>query len=87
MIVDENGQPLRAIHECWSDGEADVIISCLRAHGITAHANSEVPHNILPLAVDGLGKIQVLVAEEDVEQASFILRERVDFDGAGQEEK
>jgi hypothetical protein len=76
MILDENGQPMRVVHECWNDGEADVIVSCLGAHGIPARVNSEVPHNVLPLAVDGLGKVEVLVDEEDVEEAAFILRAR-----------
>lgn len=76
MIFDDTGRPLVAIYECWSDGEADVIVSCLGAHGIPARVNSEVPHDVLPLAVDGLGKVEVLVAEEDVEEAAFILRTR-----------
>jgi hypothetical protein len=79
MILDENGQPMCVIYECWSDGEADVIVSCLGAHGIPARVNSEVPHNVLPLAVDGLGKVEVLVAEEDVEEAAFILRTRAGY--------
>ncbi|GMV90471.1 MAG: hypothetical protein AMXMBFR82_02490 [Candidatus Hydrogenedentota bacterium] len=84
MIFDDTGRPLVAIYECWSDHEADVIVSCLGAHGIGARTNSEVPHNVLPLAVDGLGKVEILVAEEDVEEATFILRER---SGSGVDEE
>ncbi len=44
--------------------------------GNAARTNSEMPHSVLPLAVDGLGKVEILVAEEDVEEATFVLRER-----------
>lgn len=76
MLLDDLGRPLVPVHECWNDSEADVVISCLGAHGIQAWANSEVPHSVLPLNIDGLGKVQVMVTEEDAEAADVILRER-----------
>lgn len=76
MIFDEDGARMVPVHECWSDGEAQIVISCLRAHGIEAIANSEIPHDILPIYVDGLGKLQVLVRQDDFEDATFILQTR-----------
>lgn len=79
---------MHPVHECWSDVEADVVVSCLGAHGIVARANSEVPHSVLPITIDGLGKVQVLVSVEDVEQAQYILRERAQFgEGDAEEEE
>lgn len=79
MIDDETGRPFVTIHECWGDQEADIIVSCLGAHGINARTNTEIAHSLFPLAVDGLGKVEILVTEDDVKAASFILRERAEF--------
>ena len=87
MLLDDLGRPLVPVHECWNDSEADVVISCLSAHGIQAWANSEVPHSVLPLNIDGLGKVQVMVPEEDAEAADAILRERQGADSAEADEE
>lgn len=76
MTIDVSGRPFVAIHECWGDHEADVIISCLGAHDIVARTNTRIAHSLFPFAVDGLGKVEILVAEDDAEEAAFILRER-----------
>ncbi|MCP4643842.1 MAG: hypothetical protein GY851_25595 [bacterium] len=74
MILDDDGHPLVPIHECWTDSEAEIVVAALRAHGVTAVANSEVPHSILPLTVDGLGKIQILVTSDVEAEACQILQ-------------
>ena len=76
MIFDSEGRPLTVVHRCWNDSEAEVVIALLRAHGIEAHANSEVPHTVLPITADGLGEVAVLVREEDVEAAAQIIVEQ-----------
>ncbi len=86
MIIDKSGRPYVTIYECWSDHEADVIVSCLGAHDIVARTNSELPHSVFPLAVDGLGKVEILVAEDDVKEATFIVRERANHGGGAEEE-
>lgn len=76
MILDEDGRPMVSVHQCWTDGEAEVLLSVLREHNIEGRANSEVPHNIMPLTVDGLGKIDIYVPEDDAEAARAALAER-----------
>lgn len=75
MFLDNDGHPLAPVHQCWNDSEAEVVIALLRAHGIEARANSEVPHAILPIIADGLGEVAVLVREEDRETAEQLLAE------------
>jgi hypothetical protein len=79
MIFDADGVAMVPVHECWSDAEAQIVISCLRAHGIEAVANSEIPHEVLPIYVNGLGKLQVLVRAGDVQEAIYILRTREEW--------
>jgi hypothetical protein len=79
-FLDENGRPLIAVFTCWNDSEADIVVSLLGAHDIQAMANSDVPHSVLPLTMDGLGKIQVLVSEDDAEQARALLAEAVNLE-------
>ena len=79
-FLDENGRPLVEVFTCWNDSEADIVISLLGAHDIQAMANSEVPHSVLPLTMDGLGKIQVLVAEADAEEARTLLADAVNLE-------
>ncbi len=68
--------PVAPVHECYDDGEAEVVIALLRDHGIEAFANSEVPHSVLPITTDGLGKVTVLVHEDFAEKARSIIDER-----------
>jgi hypothetical protein len=84
-MYDESGRPFVTIHECWGDHAADVIVSCLAAHGIATRTNTEIAHSLFPLAVDGLGKVEILVAEDDVKAASFILREQAGYGGVVEE--
>lgn len=78
MILDENERPMIAVHECWSDDEANIIVSVLRDGGIDAIVNSEVPHNVLPIKTAGLGKVNVLVREVEIEQARKIIADHIE---------
>ncbi len=73
MILDQNGRPMAPVHVCWSDSEAEIVVSVLRDYGIEALINSEVPHSVLPFTANGLGKVTVLVAEDVAAEASRIL--------------
>ena len=64
------------VHECYDDGEAEVVIALLRDHGIEGYANSEVPHSVLPITADGLGKVTVLVDQDFAEKARSIIAEQ-----------
>jgi hypothetical protein len=75
MILDENGRPLVAVFSCYSDAEAALAVSFLDAYGIVAQVNSEVPHSVLPVTVGKLGRVRVLVSEDDAEAALGLLEE------------
>ena len=75
MAEHEGARPVVAVHECYNDGEAEVVIALLREYGIEGIANSEVPHSVLPLTADGLGKVRVLVDEDVAEKALTIISE------------
>ena len=65
-----------SLHECYDDGEAEVVIALLRDRGIEGFANSEVPHSVLPITANGLGKVTVLVDEDLAEEAQSIIAEQ-----------
>ena len=64
-----------AVHECYDDGEAEVVSALLSDYGIEGIANSEVPHSVLPITADGLGKVSVLVDKDTGEEARSIISE------------
>lgn len=78
MDEEQDVHSMTVVHRCWNDGEADIVISFLRAHGIEATANSEIPHTILPLVADGLGEVQIQVRLNDAEAAMELLRDQLD---------
>ena len=69
---DEN-RTVVPVHECYDDGEAEVVIALLRGNDIEGFANSDVPHSVLPITADGLGKVQVLVNAQIAEKARAII--------------
>lgn len=75
MILDENERPMVAVHECYSDEEAEVILSVLRDGGIEGCLNSDVPHSVLPIDGGGLGRVEVLVSEDDADEARQVIEE------------
>jgi hypothetical protein len=62
----------------WSDTEAELIVGLLRSHGIYAWTASDVPHNLYPLTVDGLGEVRIMVSSDDVEEGAALLAEYAD---------
>ncbi len=72
------------VHVCWSDTEADVIMSFLAANEVKTITSSRMDHTVFPVIADGLGEIRILVAEEDAARAIELLREcqAGDMDGA-----
>ncbi len=73
MAEHESKGSVVTVHECYDDGEAEVVIALLRGHGIESIANSEIPHSVLPVTADGLGKVRVLVDVEVAEKAREII--------------
>lgn len=61
------------VHECYGDGEVDVVLSFLAAHGVRAATSSLASRSVHPFTVDGMGKIQIVVEDEDAERARTLL--------------
>lgn len=56
--------------------EADVIKSYLEAQGIRVELFQEaVGHNIYPVTIDGLGRVQIFVPKEQKSEADEILKQ------------
>ena len=75
-MSDDKTDPLVTVYECWNDAEAEVVIGLLRSRGIEGIANSEVPHSVLPIMADGLGRVEIRVAVADEEKARAVLAEQ-----------
>ena len=78
MTEEDKERPVVPVHVCYDDGEAEVVIALLRDHGIEGIANSELSHSVFPITADGLGRVRVLVDEEEAENARLIIRSRLE---------
>lgn len=60
--------------EVYGRMEAELIESYLEANGIDTELFQEaVGHNIYPVTVDGLGKVQIFVEKENLTEAGRLL--------------
>ena len=64
-----------------SDVEASVVRALLDSHDIRAVIASDVTHAVLPLTVDGRGKVRVVVASSDADEARRVIEESRDAAG------
>ena len=62
-----------AVHFCADDAEAEVVVALLRDRGIDAFTNSQIAHNVLPIAAGKLGEVQILVDEANAERAIEVI--------------
>lgn len=76
MIFDEDGKPYVAVYTGHDEHEAEIIASLLRAHDIQSQINTPVPKSVYNFTVDGLGEIQVMVRQDDIDEARFVVSER-----------
>jgi ribonuclease-3 len=53
--------------------EASIVRGLLEANGVPSVITSDVPHNIFPLTVNGLGEVRISVREEDADEARRII--------------
>ena len=72
MSPDTEHHNIKVVHVCEQDGEADIVIGFLKANGIDALQDSDLPHSILPANADA----EVYVNEDDYEEAMRVLEER-----------
>jgi ERCC4-related helicase len=61
------------VHTVQGPVEAEVIKSLLESHGISVFLKGLVVQSVHAFSADGLGKITVLVKEEDFETAQQII--------------
>ena len=55
--------------------EADLLKSYLDAHGVDVELFQEaIGHNVYPVMVDGLGRVQVFVPKKMIKQARELLK-------------
>jgi ribonuclease III len=64
---------LVVIFRTHSDIEASVVRSLLEAHGLMTVVNSDVPHSIFPLSIDGLGEVRISVHHSEADEARRII--------------
>jgi ribonuclease-3 len=64
---------LIVIFRTHSDVEARIVRGLLEANGVPSVITSDVPHNIFPLMVNGLGEVRISVREDDADEARRII--------------
>ena len=64
---------LEVIFRTHSDIEASIVRGLLEANGVPSVVASDVPHNIFPLTVNGLGEVRISVRESDADEARRII--------------
>lgn len=73
------------IHEVQGSAEASIVESLLKAHGIECSATGHNVHGVYPFTVDGLGRIRILVKEEDAGRAGEILEKNLKKNNGSEE--
>ena len=64
---------LIVIFRTHSDVEASIVRGLLEANGVPSVITSDVPHNIFPLMVNGLGEVRISVRQDDADDARRII--------------
>ena len=63
------------IFQTWNDSEAELVRGILESYGIPCRISSDIPHQVVPLTVDGLGEIRLEIPPEAAEEARRILQD------------
>jgi hypothetical protein len=77
----DGGDGLAVVVSLWDPVEADMVACKLRSAGIDVYVRHEASSVVFGLTVDGLGRQDVMVRAEDLDEALLILGE--DPDAAG----
>jgi ribonuclease III len=64
---------LIVIFRTHSDVEASIVRGLLEANGVPSVITSDMPHNIFPLTVNGLGEVRISVRQDDADEARRII--------------
>jgi len=73
MKEDEAKEHWRSVFTASGDAEANAVRAFLEAEGIESELQGEALRNAIGLTVDGLGRVEVLVADVDEERARDLL--------------
>lgn len=71
------------VYRTWDESMAEMAIDLLRSEGIEARKVSDVPRSVYPLTLDGLGEIEIVVPEDEAQEALEILSARFSEDDMG----
>ena len=71
------------VYRTWDESMAEMALDLLRSEGIEARKVSDVPRSIYPFTMDGLGVIEVVVPEDEAQEALEILAARFSEDDMG----
>jgi predicted dinucleotide-binding enzyme len=70
--VSENMKTV-VVHTVQGSIEAEIVQTCLRSCGIESAIQGLAVQSVHPFTVDGMGKIKILVMEDDAEAARQII--------------
>lgn len=70
----------------WDEPMADMAVGLLQNEGISARKRSAASRSVHPISVDGLGKIEICVLEEEAEKAFDIIAARFSAQGISPED-
>ena len=69
----DNKNELVELTSVQGDMDAEMLTGILELEGIKPLAKADVAHNVLPLTVDGLGKVRIYVRKRDLDRAREVL--------------
>jgi hypothetical protein len=72
--VSENMKTV-VVHTVQGSIEAEIVRTCLRSYGIESTTQGLAVQSVHPFTVDGMGKIKILVMENEAEAARQIIRD------------
>ncbi len=64
------------VYRTWEESMASMALDLLHAEGIHARRVSVMPRSVYPVSVDGLGEIEIVVSEDEAQEALDILAVR-----------
>ncbi len=64
------------VYRTWDESMAEMAVDLLRSEGIEARRMSDMSRSIYPFTMDGLGEIEIVVPDDDAQDALDILAAR-----------
>ena len=84
--MDENSkEELVALVSFQGEYEAKIVQGLLESGGIQTVVKGDLVQGVLPITVDGLGRMTVYVCRKDLEEAQDVLKQSPDLEESGVE--